>query len=82
MDRDLIRRNRWDKLFFFSSWIGSTALIAYILVAHAWRISGTQMVKASFTGSAYTDTIGLSVVFGLVLALALFGVRRMLSGRS
>ncbi|MCK5800210.1 MAG: hypothetical protein KAI47_23630, partial [Deltaproteobacteria bacterium] len=61
---NLERRKQWDMLIFFASWIVSGMLIGRFLFKVAAGY-GSNIRRASFTGSPITDAFVMSVVFGL-----------------
>lgn len=73
---DIESRKQWDMLIFFGSWIVSGLLIGLFLFKVAAGY-GSMTGRASFTGSPATDAFVMSVVFGLVVALTVLGIKRL-----
>lgn len=72
--RELRRRNRWDKLIFFFTWIVSTALLGLGLQGVASQFSHAG--RFSFTGHPISDAWVIAIVGGLVVALTVLGIKR------
>jgi hypothetical protein len=78
---DPTQDGRGDKPLFFGSWIVAALLSAYVLVELVWKNASSDTRIVSFGAGWMIFTLVMSALSGLVVALALFGLRRLLSKR-